>query len=227
MVSFLKPSIFKSNANQSHMKSEYSKNEELANAISHGLGVLFGIIALSMMVAISSENINKLIGSIIYGSSIILLFSASTLYHSLSSDSLRKKLKTLDHLSIYILIAGTYTPYMLVSLADNSGFTYLKWIWGFALLGVFFKLFLGHKYEKLSLASYLGMGWFIIVAGKEMLESISYNGLFYLLLGGLAYTFGAIFYAWKGLKFNHAIWHCFVLAGAVFHFWSIYWFVLQ
>ncbi len=209
------------------MKSEYSKNEELANSISHGAGVIFGLIALTIMILASGDNFYKLISSIIYGGSIILLFTASTLYHSLSSDSLRKKLKTLDHLSIYILIAGSYTPYMLISLANNGGFTYLKWIWSFALLGVCFKLFLGHKYEKLSLAFYLGMGWFVIVAGKEMLESVSYDGLFYLLLGGLAYTFGAVFYAWKGLKFNHAIWHLFVLAGAIFHFCSIYWYVLQ
>ncbi|PCI64159.1 MAG: hemolysin D [Gammaproteobacteria bacterium] len=209
------------------MKSEYSKNEEMANAISHGAGVIFGLIALYMMILASGDNFYKLISSIIYGGSIILLFTASTLYHSLSSGSVRKKLKTLDHLSIYILIAGSYTPYMLISLANNSGFTYLKWIWAFALLGVCFKLFLGHKYEKLSLAFYLGMGWFVIVAGKEMLESVSYEGLLYLLFGGLAYTFGAVFYAWNGLRFNHAIWHCFVLAGAMFHFWSIYWYVLQ
>jgi len=209
------------------MKNTYSKSEELANAISHGIGVLFGVVALYLMVLISAGDYNKLISSIIYGGSIILLFTASTLYHSLNSDSIRKKLKTLDHLAIYILIAGTYTPYMLISLASNGGFSYLKWIWSFALLGVFFKLLLGHKYEKLSLAFYLGMGWFVIIAGKEMLESVSYDGLLYLFLGGLAYTFGAVFYAWDKLKFNHAIWHCFVLAGAVFHFWSIYWYVLQ
>ena len=209
------------------MKSEYSKNEEMANAISHGIGRLFGVFALILTISVSDDNINKLISSIIYGCSIILLIAASTLYHSINSDSLRKKLKTLDHLAIYILIAGTYTPYMLISLAENSGFTYLAWIWGFALLGVCFKLFLGHKYQKLSLSGYLGMGWFVVFAGKEMMESVSQQGLLFLGIGGLAYTFGAIFYAWDKLKFNHAIWHCFVLAGAVFHFWSIYWYVMQ
>ncbi|MGB0496422.1 MAG: PAQR family membrane homeostasis protein TrhA [Kangiellaceae bacterium] len=209
------------------MKSEYSKNEELANAISHGIGAVFGLFALIIMVMASGENFNKLVSSVVYGGSIILLFSASTLYHSINTDSLRIKLKTLDHLAIYILIAGTYTPYLLISLAKNNGMTYLKWIWAFALLGVCFKVFLGHKYEKLSLASYIGMGWFIVVAGKEMLESVPYDGLLFLLYGGLAYTFGAIFYAWKSLKFNHAIWHLFVLAGAVLHFWSIYYYVIK
>lgn len=209
------------------MKSTYSKNEELANAISHGIGILFGIVALSMMVAISGENSNKLISSIIYGGSIILLFTASTLYHSLSSNALRVKLKTLDHVAIYILIAGTYTPYMLISLEASGGINYLTSIWIFALLGVCFKLFLGHKYQKLSLASYLGMGWFIVIAGNEMMQSVPKQGLIYLGVGGLSYTLGAVFYAWKSLKFNHAIWHLFVLGGAIFHFSSIYWYVLQ
>ena len=215
------------------MKSNYSKTEELANSISHGLGVIFGIIALTLMLLTAFENPdaenfhNKLISSVVYGSSIILLFTASTFYHSVSSDSLRVKLKTIDHLAIYILIAGTYTPYMLVSLDSQSGNYYLTSIWIFALLGVCFKLILGHKYQKLSLASYIGMGWFIVIAGKEMSENIPENGMMFLILGGLTYTFGAVFYAWKSLKFNHAIWHLFVLGGAVFHFWSIYWYVLQ
>ena len=209
------------------MKNTYSKNEELANSISHGIGVLFGIVALYLMVSTSIGDNNKLLSSIIYGGSIILLFTASTLYHSIKSDSLRIKLKTLDHVAIYILIAGTYTPYMLVSLANNSGINYLTSIWVFALLGVCFKLFLGHTYQKLSLASYIGMGWFIVIAGKEMSQSVSQEGLKFLVIGGLTYTLGAVFYAWKNLKFNHAIWHCFVLGGAVFHFWSIYWYVLQ
>ena len=212
------------------MKSSYSKSEELANTISHGLGIIFGFFAIVMMIRISFNDpnyFNKLISSIVYGSSIILLFTASTFYHSVSSCNLRKKLKTLDHLAIYILIAGTYTPYLLISLENNNGFNYLISIWVFALLGVCFKVFLGHKYEKLSLASYIGMGWFVIIAGKEMMESVSQDGLLFLLIGGITYTLGAVFYAWDKLKFNHAIWHLFVLGGAVFHFWSIYWYVLQ
>ena len=135
-------------------------------------------------------------------------------------------MKTLDHCAIYILIAGTYTPFMLISLENSGGNFYLSAIWTIALLGVLFKIFLGHQYPKISLASYLAMGWFVVIAGKEMLQNVSSEGLTLLAAGGLCYTIGAIFYAWKKLVFNHAIWHLFVLGGAGFHFFSIYWHVL-
>ncbi len=135
-------------------------------------------------------------------------------------------MKTLDHCAIYLLIAGTYTPFMLISLSESGGTFYLIAIWTIALFGILFKLVFGHQYPKISLTSYLAMGWFVVVAGNEMLENVPDDGLFLLAAGGAAYTVGAIFYAWKNLFFNHAIWHLFVLAGACFHFFSIYWHVL-
>lgn len=204
----------------------YSSAEEFANATSHGLGVILGIIGLILMLMIAGEHPANIISAIVYGTSIILLFLTSTIYHSVSTPSTRALMKTLDHCAIYLLIAGTYTPYMLISLANDGGTFYLVAIWTIALFGILFKIFYGHQFPKISLASYLAMGWFVVIAGREMLDNVSTDGLTYLAIGGISYTVGAGFYAWKKLLFNHAIWHLFVLAGAVFHFISIYWYVL-
>lgn len=206
--------------------STYSRNEELANAISHGMGVIFGMIALIMMLILAGDESLKIASASIYGISIILLFLSSTIYHSVISDTKRSIMKTLDHCAIYVLIAGTYTPFMLISLENSGGNYYLAAIWSIAILGILFKVFLGHRFPKTSLTSYLAMGWFVLIAGKEMLENVSSDGLTLLAAGGACYTIGAIFYAWKKLIFNHAIWHLFVLGGAVIHFFSIYWYVL-
>jgi len=194
--------------------------------LSHLLGVILGIIGLILMLNVSNNETIKVISAGIYGCSIILLFLTSTIYHSVKKPSLRAIMKTLDHCAIYLLIAGTYTPFMLISLGESGGTVYLISIWVIALFGILFKLFFGHQYPKISLFSYLAMGWFVVIAGNEMLENVPDDGLFLLALGGIAYTVGAIFYAWKKLFFNHAIWHLFVLAGACFHFFSIYWYVL-
>jgi hemolysin III len=208
------------------MSKAYSKAEEIANSTSHGVGVALGIAGLVLMLIVSQGEGVKIASSIVYGLSIILLFLASTLYHSVTKESHRKLMKTFDHCAIYLLIAGTYTPFMLISLGDNGGWMYFTIIWSIAVAGVLFKIFLGHKYPKASLISYLAMGWFVVVMGESMMANVSTDGLVLLLAGGLCYTVGAIFYAWKKLAFNHAIWHGFVLGGAVCHFLSIYWYVL-
>jgi len=204
----------------------YSKAEEFANSTSHGIGVIFGAVGLVMMLLIAGNETTRIVSAVIYGVSIILLFLASTIYHSVKKESAKALMQTLDHCAIYLLIAGTYTPYMLISLENNGGWAYLTAIWSIALLGVLFKIFLGQRFPKTSLASYLAMGWFVLIAGQEMLENVSPGGLILLASGGACYTVGAIFYAWEKLVFNHAIWHLFVLGGAVFHFFSIYWHVL-
>jgi hemolysin III len=204
----------------------YSKAEELANSMSHGIGVVLGVIGLIMMLMVVGDEPIKIASVIVYGISIILLFLTSTIYHSVQAESKRKLMKTLDHCAIYLLIAGTYTPYMAISLSEHGGNYYLMAIWCVALIGIIFKLFFGHRYPKVSLASYLLMGWFIVITGNKMLETIVPDGIILLAAGGMSYTVGAIFYAWKKLFFNHALWHLFVLAGAVFHFLSIYWYVL-
>jgi hemolysin III len=215
-----------SQSKQSDEVSIYSAGEELANSLSHLAGVILGFIGLLLMLKISSDSNIKLISASIYGFSIILLFMTSTIYHSVRKTSTRAFMKTLDHCAIYLLIAGTYTPFMLISLSEHGGIFYLVAIWTIALFGILFKLFMGHKYPKISLASYLLMGWFVVIAGNDMLKNVPQNGLTLLAAGGISYTVGAIFYAWKKLFFNHAIWHLFVLVGACFHFFSIYWYVL-
>ena len=220
------PSGQSAGSSQPILNSVYSKAEELANSTSHGIGIILGIIGLVSMLLVAGSETSRLASAIIYGMSIILLFTTSTIYHSVTNQSTRALMKTLDHCAIYLLIAGTYTPFMLISLENSGGYFYLTAIWTIALLGVLFKIFLGHRYPKISLASYLAMGWFVVIAGKEMLQNVSSEGLTLLAAGGLCYTIGAIFYAWKKLVFNHAIWHLFVLGGAVFHFFSIYWYVL-
>ncbi len=215
-----------SSAKNSDQVSIYSASEELANSLSHLLGVILGIVGLILMLKVADNDTVKLVSAIIYGSSIILLFMTSTVYHSVKKPSTRALMKTLDHCAIYLLIAGTYTPFMLISLSESGGLFYLFAIWAIALFGILFKLFLGHQYPKISLASYLFMGWFVVFAGNEMLDNVSEQGIYLLAAGGISYTVGAGFYAWEKLFFNHAIWHLFVLAGAVFHFLSIYWYVL-
>ncbi len=204
----------------------YSAAEELANALSHLLGVILSIVALILMLNVSADDSNKLLSSTIYGVSMILLFLTSTIYHSVKTASTRALMKTLDHCAIYLLIAGTYTPFMLISLEQSNGMFYLTSIWIIAALGILFKLTLGHRYPKTSLASYLFMGWFVVFAGNDMLTNVPEGGLYLLAAGGISYTLGAVFYAWESLFFNHAIWHIFVLAGAGLHFLSIYWYVL-
>lgn len=213
-------------SSQPILNNVYSKAEEFANSTSHGIGIILGIIGLVSMLLIAGNETSRLASAIIYGTSIILLFTTSTIYHSVTNQSTRALMKTLDHCAIYLLIAGTYTPFMLISLENSGGSFYLTAIWTIALLGVLFKIFLGHQYPKISLTSYLVMGWLLVIAGKEMMQNVSSEGLILLGAGGLCYTVGAIFYAWKKLVFNHAIWHLFVLGGAVFHFFSIYWYVL-
>ena len=206
--------------------SSYSPAEERLNAASHGLGVILGMAGLVMMLVASAQDSVRLTSSAVYGASIILLFLASTIYHSVSLPKLKAILKTLDHCAIYLLIAGTYTPFMTISLASKGGLFYLLFIWTIAIAGIVFKIFWGHRFPKIGLTSYLLMGWFIVITGPEMLSSLAPNGLLLLAAGGLSYTLGSIFYVWKKLAFNHAIWHLFVLAGAILHFLSIYWYVL-
>ena len=208
--------------------SHYSKAEELLHALSHGLGALLGITALIIMLTVSLplQDGWYIASSIIYGSSLILLYSSSTLYHAVSEAVLKRRLRQLDHAAIFILIAGTYTPFLLINLRDSWGFVLFAVIWLIALTGVIIELATGLKYKKLSLSLYLGMGWLVIVAIEPMLRYVDTPGLLLLLAGGLSYSFGVIFYVWKGLFLHHLIWHLFVLAGSVLHFFAVYYFAL-
>ena len=205
---------------------KYSKWEEVANAVIHGLGLLFGIFALVFLLVKHHNNtdIYGLISYIIYGSSLIILYLASTLYHGIPIQKAKKHLRKFDHASIFILIAGTYTPISLIALRGKLGWTILITIWTIALLGIIFKVFFINKLKIISVVMYIVMGWLIIFAIKPLIIALSTRSLIYLILGGLFYTVGILFYALQsvGFKYSHSIWHLFVLAGSVFHFVMIY-----
>ncbi|KFX06071.1 hemolysin [Pectobacterium betavasculorum] len=205
--------------------SDYSLAEEIANSISHGIGVIFGIVGLVLLLV---QAVNNGAGSVaitsysLYGGSIILLFLASTLYHAIPSPRIKPWLKKFDHCAIYLLIAGTYTPFLLVGLDSPLAHGLMVVIWSMALFGVIFKLAFAHRFEVLSLITYLVMGWLSLVVIYQMVMKLSAGSVTLLAVGGVVYTLGVIFYASKRIPYNHAIWHGFVLGGSVCHFLAIY-----
>ncbi|AKH21763.1 hemolysin III [Sedimenticola thiotaurini] len=208
--------------------SEYSLGEEIAHAVTHGIGAALSIAGLAVLVAFSAlyGNVWHITSSSIYGATLILCYTASTLYHSIPHPRAKRILRQIDHASIFLLIAGTYTPFALVSLRDSWGWWLFGGVWGIALFGMIFELFTEQRYKKASLALYLGMGWLAVATIKPMLDSIGMGGLTLLLIGGLFYSLGVIFYVWDRLSYNHAVWHLFVLAGSAFHFFAILFYVI-
>lgn len=208
--------------------SLYTVGEEIANSVTHGIGAALSIAALVLLILIAVKQQNNLImvSAVIYGSSLILLFLASTLYHAFQGEKLKSILQVVDHCSIYLLIAGTYTPFLLISLHGAWGYTLLAIIWALAAVGIVFRILFGEKYPRFALFTYIAMGWLIVVAASEMLTNVPPGGLVLLALGGLLYTGGAVFYALEHIPYNHAIWHVFVLAASVMHFLSVYFYVM-
>ena len=206
----------------------YSPTEEKINVISHFGGLILSIIALVFLLTRAGLYGNSwhVVSAGIFGASLIVLYTASTFYHSARRPELRKRLRIVDHASIYILIAGTYTPFTLISLKGSVGWTIFGISWGLALSGIILKLFHTGKFDVLSTLMYVFMGWVIIFAIKPLVNSLPVEGLFWLMAGGVAYTLGAILYSIKKIKFNHAIFHIFVLAGSICHFISVYFYVL-
>ena len=213
----------------------YSKNEELANTLSHGLGALLSIAALVLLLSFSVTNpavsysinndLMRIISFSIYGGSLLTLFLASTFYHGVTSDQAKQVFKLLDHCAIYLLIAGTYTPLLLLSMNGTLGYSLMALIWAIAIGGMLFKVKLGHKYKKISLATYLGMGFISFTILGELHKVLPSEAVTLLAAGGLVYVLGVFFYVQKKIPFNHAIWHMFVLGGAACHFFMIYWYV--
>lgn len=206
----------------------YSVAEEVAHALTHGVGAIAAIVGLVFMLiwAVSYGDTFHIVSASIYGASLILLYLASTLYHAFPWPRVKAFFQQMDHAAIYVLIAGTYTPFALVNLRGAWGWTLLAVVWSIALIGVIMEVAVKERKKWLSLSLYLGMGWMALIMIKPMLETVDAGGLWLLLAGGLAYTFGVIFYVWKSLRFHHAIWHLFVLAGSVLHFFSVFYFVL-
>ncbi len=205
----------------------YSVKEEIANAISHGLGAVFSLIGMVMLIiyAAYEKDVTRITSFTIYGSSLVLLFSASTIYHSVVEIKTKQLFKLLDHCAIYLLIAGTYTPLMLITLKGPLGYAMLILVWIIALGGILFKLKFGHKYKKISLTTYLGMGFLSLPIIHKLYQSLPAGGLTLLAVGGAVYCFGVIFYVQKRIPFNHAIWHMFVLGGASCHFFMMWYYV--
>ena len=206
----------------------YDLSEEIVNAVSHGLAALLSVAGLTLLVTLAwlQNDIVKIASFAIYGASLIILFSASTLYHALINEKAKQLFKLLDHCAIYLLIAGTYTPLMLITLADSIGIAMLSVIWVIALLGIVFNVKFGNKYKKFSLATYLGMGFISLTIIHKLNEKLAMGGLILLALGGLIYALGTIFYVRKNKQYSHAIWHIFVLAAAICHFFMMLFYVL-
>ena len=206
----------------------YSAAEERTNIISHALGFILSIVALLLLLrhATLQGNVWHVVTFSIFGASLIFLYAASTLYHSATKPELRRRLRIIDHASIYVLIAGTYTPFALVTLKGPVGWAIFGVSRGLALSGMILKLFFTGKYHLASTLMYVLMGWIIIFAIKPLIDNLPPGGLFWLFAGGAAYTLGAILYSIKKIKFNHAIFHMFVLLGSFSHFVSVYFYVL-
>jgi hemolysin III len=179
-----------------------------------------------VLVSERSGDARHIVASIIYGVTLILLYLASTLYHGIPSPRAKRALKVIDHSAIYLLIAGTYTPFTLISLRGAWGWTLFGLIWGMALLGITLKVAAISRFRWLSIALYLGMGWLALVALKPLIEAVSPAGVRLVLLGGVSYKLGVLFYTWRRLPYHHAVWHLFVLAGSVFHFFAVLLYVL-
>ncbi len=207
----------------------YSPIEERINIASHAFGFVLGVVALIMLS--TAENLNQTtINSAsfaVFGISLMVLYAASTLYHAAKNERIRSRLRIFDHAAIYVLIAGTYTPFTLVAMDSQAGWNIFFITWAMAITGIVLKLFLTGRFELISTLMYVLMGWVIMFAIDDLVESLSSEGLFWLILGGVAYTLGAILYAINQIKYNHAIFHVFVLLGSFCHFISIRYYILD
>jgi len=200
-----------------------STGEEIANSITHGIGAGLSVAALVILVVFAAKQGNPwgVVSFSIYGASLVLLYLASTLYHAFRGEKLKRFFKLMDHSSIYLLIAGTYTPILLLSMRGPWGWSLFGVVWGLALLGIGFKiLFLG-RYKAVSVTIYLIMGWLIIIAMKPMLAMVPSGMVTWLFIGGISYTLGVIFYIWRTFPYHHSVWHLFVLGGSAAHFIGI------
>lgn len=209
------------------MESQQGLRDIITNAVTHGLGVVLAIAgAVLLLWRSSSGSATVIVSSAIFGSTLILVYVCSTIYHSLIRTRARHVLRILDHSAIYLLIAGTYTPFTLVSLHGRTGWTLFAAVWGIALLGVIFKAFAVERFQVFSAIAYVAMGWLIVFATGPLIRAITWQGAAWLLAGGLCYTGGVVFYAMDRKTFFHGIWHVFVLAGSVFHFFAVWLYVL-
>jgi len=201
----------------------YTKLEERANVFTHALGVAMSLLGLSWLAiqAFRYGDVWHQISLLIYGISLVMLYVASVIYHSTKEEKRRLRMRILDHVSIYLLIAGTYTPFSLINLREDWGVPLLVAVWLLALVGIVLKFFFINAKKWVSAVLYIGLGWLVVIAIKPVLKHVPMHGLLWLLSGGVIYTVGVVFYVWKSLPYHHAIWHVFVLGGSVFHFLAV------
>ena len=205
----------------------YSLREEIAHGVTHGLGTGLALAGLVGLVAVGRHRGSWcLAGDTIFGVTLVLLYLASTLYHSVPSPRAKPILRALDHSAIYLLIAGTYTPFTLVNLRGTAGFALLGLVWFLAIVGILLKVLATGRFAAFSIALYLGMGWSILLAVKPLVHSVERGGIALLVAGGLIYTAGVGFYLWRRLPYHHAVWHLFVLAGSICHYFAVLLYVL-
>jgi hemolysin III len=204
------------------------RKEETINAVTHGLGAVLALGGLAVLVELAALRGDAwhVVSCSIYGATLVLLFTSSTLYHSFRGERVKHIFRIVDHASIYLLIAGTYTPFLLVNLRGRWGWSLFGVVWGLALAGIIFQVFFVHRFRLAQTLIYLAMGWMVVIAAKPLLALVPKPGLLWLLAGGLFYSLGAVFYLWKKLPFHHGIWHLFVLAGSVCHYFAILFYVL-
>ncbi len=198
----------------------YSIGEEIANGITHGIGVAFSISGLTLLIVFAAMmgDVTHIVSFSIYGTTMFLLYLASTLYHSLQSPKAKKVFQVLDHAAIYLLIAGTYTPFLVVGLQSPLGWSMLVAVWSIAIFGIFFKIYFINRFQIFSTLAYVAMGWLIVFGWQEILANLPSSSFGWLVAGGITYTAGVIFYALDGVRYSHAVWHVFCLGGTVCHF---------
>jgi hemolysin III len=203
---------------------DYSSREEVAHVITHGVGALLSIAGLVLLVlrAVQNGGAIHVVSFSIFGTSAILLYTASAVYHAFAGSKHRRLLKVMDHSLIYVLIAGTYTPFLLVGLRGAWGWSLFGVVWGLTIVGIVFKVFYAGRFKLVSTLLYLGLGWLCVIAAKPMLENVPTGALWWLLAGGFAYSLGTIFYMRKRMAYHHAVWHVFVMAGTACHFQAVY-----
>jgi hemolysin III len=205
------------------MDKVYTPAEEIANSITHGIGMILSIIGMIILIILASLKGDAwhIVSFSIFGGCLMLLYLASTLYHSIPDPDTKRLFKIIDHSAIYLLIAGTYTPYLLLNLRGAWGWTLFGIIWTLALSGILLKSYYIGRFRKTSVMLYIAMGWLCVIVFDQLIEKLDNLSLVLLISGGIAYTSGVIFYAWKKLPFNHAIWHMFVLTGSICHYFSV------
>ncbi len=208
--------------------ARYTLREEVANSITHGIGFVLAVAGLAVLASWAAVrgDVWHVVSCSIFGGSLVLLYTASTLYHSIQLPKAKSILRIIDHASIFILIAGPYTPFTLVSLRGPWGWSLFGSVWGLAIIGIIFQVYLIEKAKILSLVLYAVMGWGMLVAIKPLVASVAFGGIVLLVSGGVAYTAGIAFYVWRRLPYHHAIWHVFVLMGSTLHFFAILFFVI-